>query len=202
MRTLPRQFRGDLVVQGSPTHRLVVEPHEFTVRNPHLLEFNRVRYQVIAGSEVMFDGDAGIRGTISTPDLTIKVEQVTDAGEAGSEAIKVDTFEGHLHRRPANGGGRLAKQFRPAHETQGDGHRAVVARSRFFPMNSAPAALPVIRSLLGHGNMDMAVKCFASLRRCHRPAFEFCLYDDGTLTDADRDRLRAELAPVRIVSRD
>ena len=65
----------------------------------------------------------------------------------------------------------------------------------------AVPALPVIRSLLGHGNMAMALRCFASLRRCHRPAFEFCLYDDGTLTDADRDQLRAALAPVTVVAR-
>ncbi len=62
-------------------------------------------------------------------------------------------------------------------------------------------ALPVIRSLLGHGNMAVALKCFASLRRCHRPAFEFCLYDDGTLTEADRDQLHAELSPVTIIIR-
>ena len=67
-------------------------------------------------------------------------------------------------------------------------------------LDPAPA-LPVIRSLLGHGNLAVALKCFASLRRCHRPAFEFCLYDDGTLTEADRDQLRAELAPVTFVAR-
>lgn len=65
--------------------------------------------------------------------------------------------------------------------------------------SSAP--LPVVRSLLGHGNIEMSLQCFASLRRCHRPGFQFCLYDDGTLTEADRDRLRAALSPVTFVSR-
>lgn len=61
--------------------------------------------------------------------------------------------------------------------------------------------VPVIRSLLGHGNVAMALKSFGSLRRCHRPTFEFCLYDDGTLTATDRDQLSAALAPVSFVAR-
>ena len=68
-------------------------------------------------------------------------------------------------------------------------------------MPTDPHALPVIRSLLGHGNMEMSLKCFASLRRCHRPAFEFRLYDDGTLTEADRERLHAALFPLTIIDR-
>ncbi len=64
-----------------------------------------------------------------------------------------------------------------------------------------PDALPLVRSLVGHDSVDMALKCFASLRRCHRPAFGFYLYDDNTLTDADRERLHAALAPVTIITR-
>lgn len=65
----------------------------------------------------------------------------------------------------------------------------------------AAPALPVVRSLLGHGNVAMALRSFGSLRRCHRPAFELCLYDDGTLAGDDREKLAAALAPVRFVAR-
>ena len=41
-------------MQGSPEpHHLIVEPHEISVRNEHLLEFNKVRYQILAGGEVL-----------------------------------------------------------------------------------------------------------------------------------------------------
>ena len=97
--TLPRQFRGEVKFQGDPQpHTLVVEPHDFTVRSAHVLQFDRVRYQILAGgSNVVAEGDAGLRGTISTPGLDIRIEQVTDAAEAGGgEVIKADTFKGSL----------------------------------------------------------------------------------------------------------
>ena len=91
---LPHQFRGEIRLQGeTQTHPLVIEPHDFNVRNAQLLEFNGVRYQVLTGSQVIAEGDAGIRGTISAPGLEIRVESVTGAGEG---AVKADTFEGHL----------------------------------------------------------------------------------------------------------
>ena len=91
---LPRQFRGDILLQGdAQPHHLVVEPHDFSVKDARLLEFNRVRYQVLAGGEVMAEGDAAIRGTISTPDLEIHIEQ---ADADGGDAMKPDTFKGHL----------------------------------------------------------------------------------------------------------
>ncbi len=94
-RNLPHQFKGDVLVQGSTEpHHLIVEPHEVSVRNEHLLEFNKVRYQILAGSEVLTEGDAGIRGTISVPDLEIRVESATD--NESSDAMKPDTFKGQL----------------------------------------------------------------------------------------------------------
>ena len=94
---LPRQFGGEIRLEGDPqTHHLVVEPHDFTVRSEHVLEFGRVRYQVLAGGNVLAEGDAGIHGTISTPNLDIRIEQITDAGDAGGEAMKADTFKGSL----------------------------------------------------------------------------------------------------------
>lgn len=68
-------------------------------------------------------------------------------------------------------------------------------------ISADPLALPVISSLLGHGNIEMSLQCLASLHRCHRPACGFRLYDDGTLTDADRERLHAALDPVTFVRR-
>ena len=92
---LPHQFKGDILVQGSSEpHHLVVEPHEISVRNEHLLEFNKVPCQILAGSEVLTEGDAGIRGTISVPDLEIRVESTSDA--EGGDAMKPDTFKGRL----------------------------------------------------------------------------------------------------------
>lgn len=96
---LPRQFRGEVKFQGDPNpHTLVVEPHDFTVRSAHLLQFDRVRYQILSGgSNVVTEGDAGIRGTISAPGLDIRIEEVTDAAEVGGgEVIKADTFKGSL----------------------------------------------------------------------------------------------------------
>jgi hypothetical protein len=61
--------------------------------------------------------------------------------------------------------------------------------------------LPLIRSLLCHSQVDMALRCFASLRRFHRPDFRLRIHDDGTLTPADRERLLAALPGVNIVSR-
>ena len=92
---LPHQFKGDVLMQGSrEPHHLIVEPHEISVRNEHLLEFNKVRYQILAGSEVLTEGDVGIRGTISVPDLEIRVENASDA--ENGEAVKPDTFKGQL----------------------------------------------------------------------------------------------------------
>lgn len=92
--SLPRQFRGDIHLQGETNSRkIVVEPHEFMVRTEHMLEFNRVRYQLIVGSEVLADGEAAIRGTISAPGLNILIEE---ADVEGTEAIKKGTFQGHL----------------------------------------------------------------------------------------------------------
>ena len=91
---LPHQFRGDILMQGTTEpHTLVVEPHEWSVRDEHLLEFNKVHYQIVAGGESMAEGDADLRGTISVPDLVIRIER---AGDAGGEAVKTDTFKGQL----------------------------------------------------------------------------------------------------------
>ncbi len=91
---LPPQYRGDIHLQGdAQAHQLVVELHDLKVRDPHLLEFGSVRYQIVAGSQVMAEGDADIHGTISAPDLDIRVESVAGVG---AEAVRANTFAGHL----------------------------------------------------------------------------------------------------------
>ena len=66
------------------------EPHHarrraarISVRNEQLLEFNKVRYQIVAGSEVVAEGDAGICAGRS-PRRTWKSasNRAGDAGEA------------------------------------------------------------------------------------------------------------------------
>ena len=90
---LPRQFRGEIRLPGEmQPRRIIVEPHDVGVRTEHLLEFNSVRYQILAGREVVAEGDADIHGTISAPDLEIHIERVAGAGEA----MRADTFTGHL----------------------------------------------------------------------------------------------------------
>ena len=95
-RQLPSQYQGELHLQGeTDSHRLVIEPHNLNVRDPHHLEFNQVRYQFFTGTSLTAQGDAGLRGVISTPDLAIKIDAIT--GEGG-DAMKLDTFQGSLSK--------------------------------------------------------------------------------------------------------
>ena len=97
-KSLPHQYQGELHLQGEQQGRkIVVEPHDFTVVDPHTLEFNRVRYQLFAGNEAAGAGDAQIRGTISAPGLVIHLEEVGGSADVdGGDALKAGTFEGKL----------------------------------------------------------------------------------------------------------
>ena len=97
-KSLPHQYRGELHLQGEQQARqVIVEPHDFTVLDAHSLEFNRVRCQLLAGSEVSTDLDAQIRGTISAPGLVIHIEEVAGTGEVdGGDVLKAGTFYGTL----------------------------------------------------------------------------------------------------------
>jgi hypothetical protein len=67
---------------------------------------------------------------------------------------------------------------------------------------TSPADSPVIiRSMLGHANVEMALRCFASLRRYHAAPFRLTLHDDGTLTPDDCARLLDALPGTSFVSR-
>ncbi len=94
---LPAQYQGELHLQGeADAHRLVLEAHDLKERDPHLLEFGKVRYQFFTGPNLTTGGEASIRGTISTPDLTINVESFS--GEEGGDVLKPGTFQGKFSK--------------------------------------------------------------------------------------------------------
>jgi hypothetical protein len=62
-------------------------------------------------------------------------------------------------------------------------------------------AVPVIRSLLCHRDVDMAIACLGSLLRFSRDPLQFVLHEDGTLTRADADRLSQAFPGLRVVFR-
>ena len=94
-KSLPAQYQGELHLQGeTDAHRIVIEPHNLNVRDAHHLEFNQVRYQFFTGNSLTAQGDANLRGVISTPDLAIKIDEIP-GGEAG-DAMKLGTFQGSL----------------------------------------------------------------------------------------------------------
>ena len=98
---LPHQYQGELYLQGEVDgHRLVIEPHNFNVRDLQHLEFNQVRYQFFNGGSVAAEGEANIRGVIATPALGIEVEEITaGTGEGSSgDAMKLGTFQGKLSK--------------------------------------------------------------------------------------------------------
>lgn len=61
--------------------------------------------------------------------------------------------------------------------------------------------LPIIRSLLCHAHVPMALRCLASLRRCHRPAFRLLIHDDGSMTDEDCQRVADAQPGTRFIRR-
>ena len=61
--------------------------------------------------------------------------------------------------------------------------------------------MSVIRTLLCHSHVPMALRCLASLRRCHQPPFRLLIHDDGTLTDEDCARLADTLPGTTFIRR-
>lgn len=60
--------------------------------------------------------------------------------------------------------------------------------------------MTIVESLLGHNQVDLALECLGSLRRCSQEPVRLRLRDDGTLTESDRERLVA-LGSPEIVDR-
>jgi hypothetical protein len=70
------------------------------------------------------------------------------------------------------------------------------------PQPAGEKASPtVVRTLLCHSHVDMALSCLGSMRTGSREPFRLVVHDDGTLDDADRERLRTDLAVESFVSR-
>jgi hypothetical protein len=63
------------------------------------------------------------------------------------------------------------------------------------------AAPLVVRSLICHRDVEMAVACLGSLLRLSADAVRLALHDDGSLTIEDTERLQNELAGATIILR-
>jgi hypothetical protein len=95
-KALPPAFAGDVHLQGdTEVRRLRIEARELSIRSEHVLEFNRVDYQVLdARGATSSAGEVRIRGTITAPGFDIHLETV--AGGGGDDAIRPETFTGKL----------------------------------------------------------------------------------------------------------
>jgi hypothetical protein len=58
-----------------------------------------------------------------------------------------------------------------------------------------------VRTLIGHRQVDVGLRCLASLLRLSSEPISLIIHDDGTLTDEDRERLAADLRGSAFVSR-
>jgi hypothetical protein len=74
-------------------------------------------------------------------------------------------------------------------------------------MSTPPAIYPPaqtamrVHSLLGHQQMELALRCLGSLVQCHTKPLALVLHDDGTLTNEDLSRIHTRLRPTQIVTR-
>ena len=95
-KALPTQYRGELHLQGeTDPHRLVLEPRDLSIKDTQTLEFKQVRYQFFTGNNVAAEGDVNLRGTISTPDLMIHLDELPTEG---GDMLKPGTFQGKLSK--------------------------------------------------------------------------------------------------------
>ncbi len=92
---MPRRYGGELRLQGETgTRTLNVELLDLKVRDAHLLEFNRIAYEVSGGGEGVHKGEAPVKGTVSAPGGEIRIEDASGVG--GGDALKAGSFEGKL----------------------------------------------------------------------------------------------------------
>ena len=96
-RELPRIYVGELHFQGqAEAMRLRVTPHNFSVRDDKVLEFNGVEYSVLdRQGGVQTQGDANLTGTITLPGLEVRLESVGNLSN-GDELVKTGSFQGKL----------------------------------------------------------------------------------------------------------
>ncbi len=92
---MPRHYGGELHIQGETAARtLNVEVLDLKVRDTHLLEFNRIAYDISGGDEGAHKGEAPVRGTISAPGGEIVIEDA--GGVGGGDLLKAGSFQGKL----------------------------------------------------------------------------------------------------------
>jgi hypothetical protein len=95
-KALPEAFTGELHIEGeTQPHHIRLEARELSVRSEHVLEFNRVDYQLKDGQDDPgAEGEARIRGTITAPGLEVRLEM---PGTGFSEdVVRPETFTGKL----------------------------------------------------------------------------------------------------------
>ena len=97
-KALPRAYTGELHLQGdAETTHLRVTARELSVRSEHVLEFNRVDYQVQdARGNMSSEGEAHLRGTITAPGFEVRLEVEGSTFAGGEDAIRPETFMGQL----------------------------------------------------------------------------------------------------------
>jgi hypothetical protein len=99
-KALPPAFTGELHLQGeTETHHVRIQARELSIRSEHVLEFNRVDYQIQdAPGAPSSEGEAHIRGTITAPGFDIRLEMLGSTFSGGEDAIRPETFTGKLSR--------------------------------------------------------------------------------------------------------
>jgi hypothetical protein len=68
-------------------------------------------------------------------------------------------------------------------------------------MPEPPPAPRPVSTLLGHAHVEMGLRCLGSLRRHSAEPLVLRVHDDGSLTEADRERLAAGLGEPAFLSR-
>ena len=59
-----------------------------------------------------------------------------------------------------------------------------------------------VRTLIGHNQVEVGLRCLASLVRFSSEPINLLIHDDGTLTRADREKLMARVTGAGILSRE
>ncbi|MBF0499467.1 MAG: hypothetical protein HQM09_05015 [Candidatus Riflebacteria bacterium] len=59
----------------------------------------------------------------------------------------------------------------------------------------------IVRTLLGHKDVQMGLRCLGSLRKQSAEPVEFCIHDDGTIDNTDKGNLQETLVNVRFIAR-
>ena len=100
IKALPQAYAGDLQLQGETgAIHLRVQARELSIRSEHVLEFDRVDYQVQdAQGAINAEGEAQIRGTITAPGFDVRLEAEGSTFPGGEDAIRPETFNGKVSR--------------------------------------------------------------------------------------------------------